>query len=101
MAHMTEIVLVFQFIQAEYIWYLELCETVTLILTIYAFNELMPNCLSRKQFYSNVQGGIWARRIPSSLWYKGNYMADTLIDHSDVVGASPVSAAATTSSFSI
>ena len=39
--------------------------------------------------------------ISSNLLYKGTFVGDKSIDHWDVVGASPVGAAPTTSSFSI
>ena len=38
--------------------------------------------------------------IPSNLWYKTHLNRNKIVDHSDVVGASPVGAAPTTSSFS-
>ena len=36
----------------------------------------------------------------SNLWYKSTFVGNKIVDHSDAVGASPVGAAPTTSSFS-
>ena len=38
--------------------------------------------------------------LPPNLYYKRILLGNKLVDHSDVVGASPVGAAPTTSSFS-
>ena len=38
--------------------------------------------------------------LPSNLYYKSHLVGNTIVDHSDVVGASPVVAAPTTSPLS-
>ena len=40
------------------------------------------------------------RKLLSNFYYKGTLVGNKIVDHSDAVGASPVGAAPTTSSFS-
>ena len=56
---------------------------------------------------ANAAFGIWiyieyqiSDNLPSNLKYKRLLVGSRIVDHSDVVGASPVGAAPTTSSFS-
>ena len=49
---------------------------------------------------SVVTGPPDCTQLPSSLYYKRHVGSNKIVDHSDVVGASPVGAAPTASSFS-
>ena len=60
-------------------------------------SKIMWIITTTKQSTTNHMHMQWD--IPLNLWYKSHL--STIVDHSDVVGASPVGAAPTTSSFSI
>ena len=52
-----------------------------------------------KRIYVAAAGIVQINR-PSNLWISRTLLGNIIVDHSDVLGASPVGAAPTTSSFS-
>ena len=69
-----------------------------------ARNNVLP-LISYNQHPDNSVGPEWAFSVPSFTYHqtfdiRHTLVGDEILDHSDVVGASPVGAAPTTSSFS-